>query len=289
MLAACCSVEVMKGAPGFVRVGLSSRSIDLEVGELERPDGLVRLGLVGRAEVLAAVFGDLEPERCASARPRVGVDLPVLLRDEGADLPLALDDQSHRDRLHAPRREPARDLRPQQRRDHVADDAVEEAPRLLRVDAGDVELTGRFEGLPDRLLGDLVEDHALEALRIAADRLAQVPGDRLALAVEVGREIDRVGLLRELAQLGDDLLLAGQDLVVGGPVVVGVDAHAREERLLRLLLAVLLALGAGELAGLRRRLGARLGIDLLARAATPAGRGCGRRWTSRQNLGRDIC
>jgi hypothetical protein len=111
---------------------------------------------------------------------------------------------------------------------------------------------------------DLVEDHALETGFIAADHLAQVPGDGLSLAIEIRGEIDGVGRLGELTQLGDDLLLAGQDLVVGRPILLGVDAHARKERLASSLLLVLLALGRRHLARLRSRLRAFLGVDLLA-------------------------
>ena len=52
---------------------------------------------------------------------------------EGADLALALDDQPQRDRLHASRGKPAPHLVPQQRRDLVAHQPVQHAPRLLRI------------------------------------------------------------------------------------------------------------------------------------------------------------
>jgi hypothetical protein len=57
------------------------------------------------------------------------------------------------------------------------------------------------------LLGDLVEDDALRLLQ--SRRLLDMPGDSLALAVGVGREIDLVGLLGRLLYLLDDLALLG--------------------------------------------------------------------------------
>ena len=56
--------------------------------------------------------------------------------------------------------------------------------------------------------------------------LEQVPGDRLAFAVFVGREVELVGVLEQLLQLVDvALLVAGHD-VVGLEAVVDVDAEA---------------------------------------------------------------
>jgi hypothetical protein len=54
--------------------------------------------------------------------------------DEAHPLALALDDQAHGDGLHAPGREPRRDLLPEHRRHLVAEEPVEDAPRLLRLD-----------------------------------------------------------------------------------------------------------------------------------------------------------
>ena len=42
-----------------------------------------------------------------------------------------------------------------------------------------------------------------------------MPGDGLALAVVVGGEVELVGALEGLAELGDGLLLVGVDDVVG--------------------------------------------------------------------------
>ena len=71
-----------------------------------------------------------------------------------------------------------------------------------------------LEGLLHGLLGNLVEGDAADLLALRG-RLSQlqrqVIGNRLALAVRVGRQIDRVGLRAQLLQLLDDLFLAGRD------------------------------------------------------------------------------
>ena len=85
-----------------------------------------------------------------------------------------------------------------------------------------VDLARVLEGLLDRLLGDLVEDHAAELLlRLrAAQRLGEVPADGLALAVGVGGQVDRVGVLGRRLQLVEDLLARGEDLVLGGEALL---------------------------------------------------------------------
>ena len=108
-------------------------------------------------------------------------------------LALALDDEPRRDRLHAAGREPRHDLLPEDRRDLVAVEPVEDAARLLRVDEALVDLAGLVERPLDRVARDLVEDHPAHG-HLRLQHLEQMPGDRLALAVLVRREQELVGV-----------------------------------------------------------------------------------------------
>lgn len=91
------------------------------------------------------------------------MDLPVLFRDEGADLTLTLNHQLHRHRLYTASGQTTGNLGPQQWRNHVTDHAVEETPRLLGIDPVDVQLAWLREGFLNGLLGNFVEHHALVA------------------------------------------------------------------------------------------------------------------------------
>ncbi len=62
----------------------------------------------------------------------------------------------------------------------------------------------------------------------------EVPADRFALAVLVGREVEHVGVLERVLELLDLLLLLGRDDVERLEVVVDVDAQARPRLLLHL-------------------------------------------------------
>src|SRR6185436_2592473 len=130
-----------------------------------------------------------------------------------------------RDGLDAAGGEAAADLLPEQRRELVADDAVEQAAGLLRVDAVHRDLAGTLERVEHAALGDLVERDAPDLLGGDLQRLHEMPGDGLALAVRVGREEDGFGGARDGAQLLERLLLLLDDAVLRFEVVVDVDAE----------------------------------------------------------------
>jgi hypothetical protein len=152
--------------------------------------------------------------------------VPPGRRAEGHALALPVDDQPRGDALDPAGREPRRDLAPEHRADLVAVETVEDAPRLLRVDQVHGQLAAVRDGLLDRGPGDLVEDHAPHR-HLRAQQVEQVPGDRLTLAVLVGREVERARLLAPGLELADARLLVGGDDVERLESVVDVDPEAR--------------------------------------------------------------
>ena len=113
-------------------------------------DALPGVELELLVDLLAVDLGEAgqERRRLRALEPRV--DRPVLLRHEGPDLALALDDEAHGDRLHAAGREAAPHLLPEQRRQPVADQPVEHAARLLRVEEVLVEVARVLRWPPAR-------------------------------------------------------------------------------------------------------------------------------------------
>ena len=206
---------------------------DAVAGSLELLQRGHGLGFVQRFEGLAFLTGHFKAHVGALGSAEVGVDFPVFFRDERTDLALTLNHQLDRYRLHTAGGQATGDLRPQQWRDHVADDAVEEATGLLGVDTVNVQLARLGEGFLNGFLGDFVEHHALVAAVITADGFAQVPGNGFPFAVQVRREIDGVSIFGEPAQLFDDLFLARKDFVLGLPAMVRVHTHARNQLLAR--------------------------------------------------------
>ena len=182
------------------------------------------VGAAGDAGAVDGVqLGREHPLLVLAAGVEGALEVPVGRDPEAHPLALAVDHQAGRDRLDAAGGEAGHDLLPQDRADLVAVEAVEDAAGLLRLDEVHVELARALGGGEDRGLGDLVEDHPLDRDALRVELVEQVPGDRLALAVLIGGEVELVGVLEELLELGDVALLVARHDVVGLEVVVDVD------------------------------------------------------------------
>src|SRR5207237_266549 len=216
-------------------------------------------------ELLAGHLGEPRHERRGRPSLEPCLDRPVLLRREGADLPLALADDAHGHRLHAARRQPAAHLLPEERRELVADQAVEDAARLLGLEAVLVERPRVLDRLEHGLLGDLVEEHAVDVLPSRPELLGDVPGDRLALAGGVRREVDVLLVLGGALDLLEDLRLALDDVVLGLEVAVEVDAELRLRKVHHVADRGLHLVVAPEVLAERLRLGGGLDDDQVLR------------------------
>ena len=212
---------------GGQRLGVGAGEVDAR-SRLSLPFSspvLSKSAAAGDADVVDAVeLGGEHPRVVARAGVEGGVDVPVGGDAELHPLALLVDDQAGRDGLDAAGGEAGHDLLPQHRGDLVAVEAVEDPARLLGLDEVVVDLAGVLDRGEDRRLGDLVEDHPVDrqALR-RLELVEEVPGDRLALAVLIGGEVEGVGVLDQLLQLGDVALLVARHDVVGLEPVVDVD------------------------------------------------------------------
>ena len=88
---------------------------------------------------------------------------------------------------------PRRTLSHKQRADLIADQAVQDAPRLLRVDDLLIDAAGIFDGVLDRLGRDLIEEHAVDFGLVVVENLFQVLANRFAFAIRIGGKQDSVG------------------------------------------------------------------------------------------------
>ena len=156
------------------------------------------------------------------------VNGPVFSLLERLDFAVALHDQAQCHGLHASGGEAAADFVPQQRRDLIADDAVEDAAGLLRVYQVTVNLTRMPKGLLHRFLRDLIKGDAVDGLAVffllsaITQLFSQMRGYGFAFAVRVRGQINRDGSFGQLFQLGHNFLFAGNDDVLGGKVAFDV-------------------------------------------------------------------
>ena len=82
---------------------------------------------------IARFFDTAQCDSCAGFCFEISGECPIGLRNECADLALTLDEDAQCGRLYATRRETIADFLPDNSREVVADEAIEHAPRLLRV------------------------------------------------------------------------------------------------------------------------------------------------------------
>src|SRR5581483_3038652 len=188
---------------------------DDELAALQRRLDRPRLLFVPDLGLLVPDPGQPGQERRRIAGLQFRREGPVLLGLEVFDLLLAVDDHLHRHRLHATGAETAADLVPHQRGELVADEPVEDAPGLLRVDLVHVDLGGMLDVPAHRVAGDLMEEDAADFFRVAAEEVHHMPADGLPLAVGVGGDVNGVGFLCRRLQLADDLLFSREHFVGG--------------------------------------------------------------------------
>ena len=157
-----------------------------------------------------------------SGWPKLGGDLPEGLRLVGAALELALHDQAERRALDAADGEEVGAEAPGGHRDGAgergAPDQVDVLARGAGIGERHRELVEVVEGSLDLVLGERGVARALHTHEVAVltvrergvgrhDLLKRLEADQLALAVEVGRDHEVVGVLGHLLQRPDDVLV----------------------------------------------------------------------------------
>ena len=139
------------------------RRADRPVGMFKRGADFLGVFAVGDFDLLFALAQEASIEGGRLRAGEVGVDGPVFFFLERLDFAFAVDDQAESDGLHASGGKAAADFVPEQRRDLIADQAIEHAARLLRVDQVAVNVARMFERGSYCLLRNFVEGDAADA------------------------------------------------------------------------------------------------------------------------------
>ena len=175
--------------------------------------------------VLPVVVGQKSvPLRAVGGQPRV--QGPVLLGLEGRDLMLPVADHPGRHGLDPSGGQAAADFFPQQGRELIAHNPVQNPPGLLGVHQTLVDLPGPGNRLTDHPLGDLIEGHAAGLLILQVQQLFQMPADSFPFPVRVGGQIDHVAGLGGFFQVADNVLFPLDGAVFRFKVVVNIHAQS---------------------------------------------------------------
>ena len=243
---------------------LAGQPVDQLADPLLREDDDRALGLAVGAEVLPGRHPDAVDPDQGGGEGRLGgeqgLQVPVGGGHEGHALPLPVHDEAGGRALHAASRQAAADLANEDWRHLPAVQPVEDAAGLGGVDQPLVQVAGVGDRIGDGRLGDLVEHHALDR-HLRLEVLQQVPGDDLAFAVLVCREVELGGVLEQRPQLLDDLLAPAGELPFGLEAVVDVDAEALGGQVGDVAHGGADVVPATEMAGDRLGLGRRLDDD----------------------------
>ena len=103
--------------------------------------------------------------------------------------------------MHPARGQAAADLLPEQRRELIADEAVKQSARLLRIDKIIIDITWLTDALGNYFLSYFVEGNASCSFIGKRKQLLEMPGYRFSLTVRVGSEIYGFCVFAELFEL----------------------------------------------------------------------------------------
>ena len=139
-----------------------------------------------------------------------GLYLIIRFAAEIHDFLFPVHDQAQRNALNAAGGELRLDFTPQDRGQLEADQTVQHAARLLRVDEVSVDVAGMLDRIQDGRLGDFMEHDPPRLRGVEGQGFGQVPGNGFSFAVLIGREPHGLGAGGEFLQFGNDLFLVGR-------------------------------------------------------------------------------
>ena len=156
---------------------------------------------------------------------QAGVQQPVLLTVEGPDFLFPIHHHAGGHRLNTAGGKAGLDLAPEEGRQLIAHNPIQNPAGLLGVDQILVNAAGVLDALGDHLFGDLVEGNPLGLLIVQLQQLLQMPGDGLALPVRVRGQIDGLGGLGFFFQFADQFLFIPDGDIPGLKAVLNIHAH----------------------------------------------------------------
>ena len=163
------------------------------------------------------------------SRPRhplkLHVNRPVFLRLEGTDLFFAIHHQPSGHRLHTACGQAPSNLFPQQRRQLIAHNAVQNAPGLLGIHQILVNGPWILNTGVYHILCDLIKCNTMYLILVQIQQVFQVPRNCLSLTVRVSCQIHALNLFSGFSEIGNYGFLALQRHILGLKIVIDIYTH----------------------------------------------------------------
>ena len=150
---------------------------------------------------------------------------PVLFGLECPDLVFPVHHKAGGYRLDAACRQASAHLLPQQGRELIAHDPIQNSSGLLGIYQILINRSGMGNGLPHNLLCNLVKGNAAGLAVRQIQKFFQVPGDRFALPVRVRCQIDHICLSGGFLQLVNQILFTLDGYILRLEISFDIHAH----------------------------------------------------------------
>ena len=152
----------------------------------------------------------------------MGRDTPVFAWNKCENLAFSVDDEPHCNRLHSSSRQASAHFGPEQWRDFIADEPIENTSGLLGVDPIHIDTVSIFNSRECRGFCNLMELDALGFWEL--EQFGKMPCNGFAFAIRVGCEEDLIGCFYCRFEFFDQIALALNRQVARGKSVIDIDS-----------------------------------------------------------------
>ena len=181
---------------------------DLEICSVNVSKNSVCILLTGQFDLLGGGTVIFRRKALTAKRQKLCVYRPIFFGLKSSDLSFTVNNKLNSDGLDSSRRKTGLDLLPKEGAYLVADDSVKNTSGLLRINKINVERSRVCDSFLNGAFGYLVKGYSYILFGIKSEKCCQMPTDRFAFAIGVGREINFFSGLRLLLKLVDYLRLA---------------------------------------------------------------------------------
>ena len=162
--------------------------------------------VTARSHAAAINLRQARTERLTRTSNKLTGNIPIFGRNERHPFTLTLNHQTRSNRLHAASRKPRPHLAPQNRRNLITVETVQNTAGLLRIHQIHIQIPQILKSTLNRLFSDLRERHPVHR-HLRLQNLQKVPRNRFTLTVSIRRQIQSISIFQLTLQIRDPLLL----------------------------------------------------------------------------------